>query len=581
MSSPLLYRPTALRGSAGWTIPADGQLAYGLSPAPARSSVSRSSIAFIFVLTLLIVGLFLTGFQTFVYNDDTTTYARGYSVAETFARPSTSTAAHSPAVTPSSTPTPSHPPSDSPPHITPPHPTQTHTWLGDRPNITHGSDRGGLQIQCQVPKHHIVGVLPCDAATVGEEVMVLGPTPENGTVFLCVWDFNPTPVDFTVAGLQPSRIPEGDGIVDQSNCMRLMHRYRPPKDDPMRYYIVPDPRTVKSVVVTDAVWVDSAYQSHYNYKCKVPSIPKEYLHSHTHADLPLVRAVVTMGIMWDNFSEPRSITRIIPSTKFSLDMLAPNVSWTPWYCDADSKDELIDIPRSGIVVMPTAADITVYTKTSFAELQVAKTASKSFEETISALHKPFMNGKQSIEQTDQCILGMCTMVQNEPLAYIKQWIEHHRLIGVKHFFLYDNNSTVPLHRLLSEYLSPNIYNIVVARQRANSSEEIPYGKWDLRKPVTVHVIDWKFPRNPQNWAFSHCLELYGAHGNLDFTAVPLPRATAKKLHLRRLFKTGEGYHEYIYKPYFNPLISTRISARGSPQCEYLGFMDRRVPHSRV
>ena len=37
-------------------------------------------------------------------------------------------------------------------------------------------------------------------------------------------------------------------------------------------------------------------------------------------------------------------------------------------------------------------------------------------------------------------VSACAIFQNEA-PYLKEWIEYHRLIGVEHFYLYNNGST--------------------------------------------------------------------------------------------------------------------------------------------
>lgn len=49
-------------------------------------------------------------------------------------------------------------------------------------------------------------------------------------------------------------------------------------------------------------------------------------------------------------------------------------------------------------------------------------------------------------------LSVCAIFQNEA-SYLKEWIEFHQLVGVQHFFLYDNASTDSFLTVLDPYLT--------------------------------------------------------------------------------------------------------------------------------
>jgi hypothetical protein len=76
-------------------------------------------------------------------------------------------------------------------------------------------------------------------------------------------------------------------------------------------------------------------------------------------------------------------------------------------------------------------------------------------------------------------LSIATIIKNED-PYLKEWIETHLLFGVEHFFLYDNDNTIPLKITLKEYIDKGI----------------------------IDVIDFPGPAK-QMPAFNHCLQNYG------------------------------------------------------------------------
>ena len=82
------------------------------------------------------------------------------------------------------------------------------------------------------------------------------------------------------------------------------------------------------------------------------------------------------------------------------------------------------------------------------------------------------------------ILSLAAIAKNEAL-YITEWIEFHRIVGVTHFYIYDNNSTDNLHEKLLPYIEQGI---------------VTYNFWD--KPWKEHS------HSAQLDAYNHCLANY-------------------------------------------------------------------------
>jgi len=77
-------------------------------------------------------------------------------------------------------------------------------------------------------------------------------------------------------------------------------------------------------------------------------------------------------------------------------------------------------------------------------------------------------------------LSICTIFKNEA-GYLREWIEFHRLVGVDHFYLYENRSEDDFAPVLAPYVEQGI--------------------------VTLHA----WPLEPgQNPAYTHCLTEHGA-----------------------------------------------------------------------
>lgn len=56
-------------------------------------------------------------------------------------------------------------------------------------------------------------------------------------------------------------------------------------------------------------------------------------------------------------------------------------------------------------------------------------------------------------------LSICTVFQNEG-PYLKEWIEFHRLVGVEHFYLFNNLSTDNYKEVLKPYIKEGIVELI-------------------------------------------------------------------------------------------------------------------------
>lgn len=56
-------------------------------------------------------------------------------------------------------------------------------------------------------------------------------------------------------------------------------------------------------------------------------------------------------------------------------------------------------------------------------------------------------------------LAVC-MIFKDSAPYLKEWIEYHRLVGVDHFFLFDNCSTDNPRRVLKKYIASGVVTLI-------------------------------------------------------------------------------------------------------------------------
>lgn len=86
-------------------------------------------------------------------------------------------------------------------------------------------------------------------------------------------------------------------------------------------------------------------------------------------------------------------------------------------------------------------------------------------------------------------VAICTIFQNEA-PWLKEWLEFHRLQGVKRFYLYNNNSTDNFREVLQPYLEEGLVKLV----------EWPYTYEDGDHPRWIRI---------QTGAYMDCIKKYG------------------------------------------------------------------------
>lgn len=94
-------------------------------------------------------------------------------------------------------------------------------------------------------------------------------------------------------------------------------------------------------------------------------------------------------------------------------------------------------------------------------------------------------------------MAICTIFQNEG-PWLKEWIEFHRLQGVTHFYLYNNNSTDNYLTVLQPYINQNVVTLV---------------EW----PYTYDEGDHAHWIQIQTGAYRNCIKKWGKE--IDWLAV--------------------------------------------------------------
>lgn len=56
-------------------------------------------------------------------------------------------------------------------------------------------------------------------------------------------------------------------------------------------------------------------------------------------------------------------------------------------------------------------------------------------------------------------LSLACIAKNED-SYIEEWVNFHRAVGIEHFYIYDNDSKVPINLLLKKYIEFGIVTVI-------------------------------------------------------------------------------------------------------------------------
>jgi hypothetical protein len=83
--------------------------------------------------------------------------------------------------------------------------------------------------------------------------------------------------------------------------------------------------------------------------------------------------------------------------------------------------------------------------------------------------------------------------------YLREWIEFHRIVGVEHFFLYDNGDRESSRAILKPYVDVGIVTYIPFADFPEKSMRSKYGKDQFRK------------LSMQNLAYGDCVRKYAKH----------------------------------------------------------------------
>lgn len=202
-------------------------------------------------------------------------------------------------------------------------------------------------------------------------------------------------------------------------------------------------------------------------------------------------------------------------------------------------------------------------------------------------------------------VALCAIFQNEA-RWMEEWIEFHQLVGVEHFYLYNNNSTDDFESVLEPYVRSGVVELIDWPQRPHAKlsyneiqckayeDALKRAKGITRWLVVVDLDEFLFPTkaNTLQEVLRHFRKFGGVgvnwqmFGTSSVAEVPKDRLMIETLikkappdyqgnrHIKSIVQPRcvagcQNPHSFLYKPPFYQ-VNTRkksFSGPGAPSVE--------------
>jgi len=97
----------------------------------------------------------------------------------------------------------------------------------------------------------------------------------------------------------------------------------------------------------------------------------------------------------------------------------------------------------------------------------------------------FLCSLASLGAQEKHELAVCALFKNEA-DHLKEWIEYHRIIGVDHFYLYDNGSTDHSIKVLKPYIKEKVVTLVRWPDLVKKEEGRKLTDWVLSTQIPAY-----------------------------------------------------------------------------------------------
>lgn len=120
-------------------------------------------------------------------------------------------------------------------------------------------------------------------------------------------------------------------------------------------------------------------------------------------------------------------------------------------------------------------------------------------------------------------ISICAIFKNEA-PYLKEWIEFHRLVGIEHFYMYNNNSEDNFRIVLEPYIESGL----------------------------VTLIDWPY-KQKQMESYKDCINKYAFEtkwiGFIDIDEFIIPKSTDTVYEFLKCFEKNRGSVNVYWRVY--------------------------------
>jgi hypothetical protein len=127
---------------------------------------------------------------------------------------------------------------------------------------------------------------------------------------------------------------------------------------------------------------------------------------------------------------------------------------------------------------------------------------------------------QNAPKTKKYEFSVCALIKNEE-KYLKEWLEYHKMLGVDHFYLYNNDSRDRTREVLAPYIKEGLVTLV---------------DWPTRVPLTPQQEKMLWPTMIQLPAYEHAAKYLAINDtkwltvlDVDEFIVPVKANTIKEV----------------------------------------------------
>jgi len=171
-------------------------------------------------------------------------------------------------------------------------------------------------------------------------------------------------------------------------------------------------------------------------------------------------------------------------------------------------------------------------------------------------------------------LAIGSMFRNEA-PYLKEWIEYHKMVGVSHFWLYNDNSTDNWSEVLQPYIDAGLVEVFdwptppgtayFHRQVEAFRDAVQHARGNTTWLALIDIDEFLLPM--QNRSVPECLNSYFSHAsaiyvnwrNFGTGGVYLPQGEPILFHLTAASKVRHSFNKIgksIVRPEAVDLVST-------------------------